>query len=406
VGFLKNRQLEQDEAWYSAPLGYAVCPECVADAALRDFVAANVDSTECSFCERSSESQIAADTDTVLTYMSDCLKREWSRAIDEYLHDAESSTGYAGTCYGIEEVLEGEALIFANEDAERFVYEAFGETQWAPRDFAAVNPGEALRFGWADLVQTVKHDQRFFFLLNEEQRDEGPGVPIRHGRAMLEQLGELIQRYGLVRELGKGALIYRCRPHKAQERPQTAEELGAPPPEKASQSRMSPAGIAMLYAADEASTALAETIAYRRADQTSATVATFELRTACRIADLTQLPPVPSIFDPAEETTELRHELGFLHGFRRDVSGPVDHDGREHIDYVPTQVVAEYLRVAFRDEDGESIKGVAWESSKLPGTRNVVLFADARACVDAGGRADDFVEPLVELVGIELQELD
>lgn len=50
VGFLKNRQLEQGEQWFSAPLGEAVCPECIADEALREFVEGNLDSRECSFC--------------------------------------------------------------------------------------------------------------------------------------------------------------------------------------------------------------------------------------------------------------------------------------------------------------------------------------------------------------------
>jgi hypothetical protein len=77
-------------------------------------------------------------------------------------------------------------------------------------------------------------------------------------------------------------------------------------------------------------------------------------------------------------------------------------DGREHIEYVPTQVVAEYLRYVFKDGAGEEIQGVAWESSKLSGTRNVVLL-DASRCVEAGEPGDGFSDPLIELVDREPQ---
>lgn len=406
MGWAKNRQLEQDEAWFSAPVAEAVCPDCIADPALREFVESNLDATVCSFCGQSGEMAVAADTDSVLTYMSECLKREWARSIDEYLHDPESPTGYAGTCYETEDILGGEAPVFANDDFERFVYDTFRQTQWAPRDFAAINAGDALRFGWTHLTETVKHQQRFFFLLDSaEAHDDGPGVEIRRGRSMLDQLGELIRKYELVCEIPQGTPIYRCRAHKSDERPTTAQELGPAPATKARQSRMSPAGIPMLYAADEPQTALAETIDEDPADDDAATIATFRLRKACLVVDLRELPSVPSIFDPGIDTTDRRHELGFLHGFRHDVSGPVKRDGREHIEYVPTQVVAEYLRVVFRDCKGQQIQGVAWESSKLPGSRNVVLFMDAKQCVDQGKQGDGFFEPLVELVDSELQQL-
>jgi hypothetical protein len=214
VGFLKNRQLEQDDMWFSAPFGYAVCSDCVSDPALREFVACNLGSTECSFCRRSSDTEIAADTDDVLAFISECLKREWARPIDEYLHDAESSTGYAGPCYGLDEILSDEQPVFADEDFERFVHDAFRETEWAPRDYAAINENEALRFGWTGLTQTVKYQQRFFFLLDdEESRGDGPGVEVCRGRAMLDQLGELIRKYELVRTLPRDTILYRCRPH-------------------------------------------------------------------------------------------------------------------------------------------------------------------------------------------------
>lgn len=53
----------------------------------------------------------------------------------------------------------------------------------------------------------------------------------------------------------------------------------------------------------------------------------------------------PSIFDPAGRVQYFG--LRFLQQFVGDVTLPVELDGREHIDYVPTQVFTEYVRYAF-----------------------------------------------------------
>jgi len=124
----------------------------------------------------------------------------------------------------------------------------------------------------------------------------------------------------------------------------TAKDLGAPPPEAAAQSRMSPAGIPMFYAADDAETALAETVDPPRTRVKAATIGTFETTDDCRIVDLRRLPAPPSYFDDSPEARALQAPLGFLHGFRHDVSARIERDGRIHVEYVPTQVVCEYLR--------------------------------------------------------------
>jgi hypothetical protein len=63
---------------------------------------------------------------------------------------------------------------------------------------------------------------------------------------------------------------------------------------------MSPAGIPMLYTAEGVETAIAEGVESRSSSRRKGlTIATFA------------------------ETPRLRHELGFLNGFRRDLSGPL-----------------------------------------------------------------------------------
>jgi hypothetical protein len=57
------------------------------------------------------------------------------------------------------------------------------------------------------------------------------------------------------------------------------------------------------------------------------------------------------------EARRERAELSFLHGFARDLSAQIERDNRIHIEYVPTQVVSEYLRRVFRDANGSPLTG-------------------------------------------------
>lgn len=106
-------------------------------------------------------------------------------------------------------------------------------------------------------------------------------------------------------------------------------------------------------------------------------------RRACRIVDLTLLPDVPSIFDPDENRLAQRESLSFLHAFRRALQSPVDNPDRIHIDYVPSQLVGEWIR-HFMRVGGQAIDGLAWDSARRPGSRCVVLWVARDQCLEVG----------------------
>jgi hypothetical protein len=135
---------------------------------------------------------------------------------------------------------------------------------------------------------------------------------------------------------------------------------------------MSPAGISMLYTAMDEVTAVAETV-----DKSDVpvhyTVAQLRVEADVRILDLVKLPRSPGIFTP-ETTRESRAAIHFAHAFAGDLSKLIARDGMEHIEYVPTQVVTEYLRYRFRSA-GHAIHGIRYRSSRVPEGNAVVLFA-------------------------------
>ena len=65
-------------------------------------------------------------------------------------------------------------------------------------------------------------------------------------------------------------------------------------------------------------------------------------------------------------------DLVFLHGFVADIRKPVVLDGREHIEYVPTQIVTEYLRFLAP----ANVDGLLFQSAQTFGV-NCVIFSGA-----------------------------
>src|SRR5688572_9060324 len=89
-----------------------------------------------------------------------------------------------------------------------------------------------------------------------------------------------------------------------------------------------------------------------------------------QVLDLSELPPVPSIFAASRE---WRGVLLFLREFVKSISAPVVHDGREHIEYVPTQILTDYFRRKVTALDGSALDGIVYPSARRRGGRSLVV---------------------------------
>ncbi|MGD5712530.1 RES family NAD+ phosphorylase, partial [Xanthomonas citri pv. citri] len=147
--------------------------------------------------------------------------------------------------------------------------------------------------------------------------------------------------------------------------------MGPPPVEFAIQTnRMSPPGIVMTYVADDPETALAET-----ADKVGAyALGEFVADRDVLILDLTSIPRVPTIFDeiPDAAPYDPRPRLAFLHRVSREISRPIARDDRLHIEYVPTQVITEFVRTSVTLNQ-KRIEGIRYRSSRHGGRTAIVL---------------------------------
>jgi hypothetical protein len=376
MGFMKNLMIEaQERGWW--PIEGYVCDRCVGEAFLAQYVRDNAVAKRCDFCDSSSRSPIASDADNVMDLIGAGLHAEWSHPVQMMGRvDGE----WVGDTFELDDVLSDSGLEPSDAFRER-IADAFTDELWCEADPYGLPPHQVLGYGWERFAEHVKYHTRYVFLLEEPSEFESHDEI--HPGQMLYRLREVVAESGIVHSLSKGTRFVRGRDHDESERPQSGRELGTPSPEKARKSnRMSPAGIPLFYGAADSATAVAE---MSHSARPLVTLAEFVTTRDLRVVDLSRIPEVPSLFN--ETQAYRRPSLLFLHDFAEAISQPIVDDDREHIDYVPTQVVTDYLRRVFRDADGSPIDGLLYRSSRHEGGECCVLFVSNEECGDFGEQA-------------------
>jgi hypothetical protein len=289
------------------------------------------------------------------------------------------------------------------------IYERLhGDKDLVPADWNFTSYGDALTTAWSRFRDLIRHRQRYAFWLPElddgSKFGDGATDYIQPSR-VLHEVARMIgaDRERLLRTIGTDAAIWRCRTHP-EPAPcdwNTAAALGTIPTEYARHpNRMSAPGIPMFYGSLEVGTAVAEVA--RRHDPEHDLVATGAFRPSrpLLVVDLTNLGPLPSIFDLESERVSEGNPW-FLQRFVTDLSAAVSPNA-ELVDYVPTQVVTEFMIHALERllPDVECIDGIMYPSAAHRGGSSLVLDVLNSDCVSAPSPPDTWrwSKPRVELV--------
>jgi len=372
---LENEQFERRAAGLS---GY-VCDECFSDYALIAYVKEHATENECDFCGRKEDRPIAAPADDVVGLIMESIRTEWTDPVEELSYDS-AEGGYQGHQIEFDEVLyEVGEPIAGDEFREALIAATIGYTiQWCKADYGAPFEDEAMAYDWSDLVDHVKFQSRYFF--STQVREEREAGQRESAVDVLTDITAFAESAGLFSTISAGRRFWRARVSEAPGAFGTPGELGTPPPAVAlSSNRMSPAGIPAFYGAEDPETAIEEIQAVPTPESGAYwSAGEFALSGDSLVLDLATMPDPPSIFDSKRA---LRRPLYFLADFATDISKPLGAPGREHIDYVPTQVVAEFLRLSFVSELGP-VAGVKYRSARHDGGTCVVLFISNEDCVD------------------------
>jgi RES domain-containing protein len=372
MGLVKTEWMDAQERGWSAPNTF-VCADCVDDPYLKDLIIDAGCACTCDYCGRTDVVDIAAKSEVVMEAIYNAIHTY-------YCEPATGGVPYDGgfviPSIDVREVLYNlgfdghpnfvEAVVDAEANGDYFVPAANGH-------WAGSHPHEVLSSAWQLFTDSVKHETRFHFA-NTPRSDSSSPYDID----IADVLPTIARRLRpLMRALPAGTEIYRARVRK---RGQTwlpsADQMGAPPKATATTAgRMNPAGISYLYTAFDKLTARREVGITGRTSHVVFTAA-YRLAEPLTVIDLTLLPPVPSLFDVANKGA--REQALFIREFVDAISMPVTKDGHEHVDYVPSQVICEYLAQVFEPTPSTRLGGLIYPSTVHPDGKNLVVFPDDR----------------------------
>lgn len=351
-----------------------VCASHIGDEAIKRYIKSHSHNGKCDYCKDARDRNVIS-LDDLGDYMEEAIRFYYDEA-GNALGYISSEGGYIGSHFDTYDLLWDE-LELDVEDAklQDDLVHVLPDTVWCHQDPYGLNESEELFFDWKDFKRTVKHKARYSFFFIEKVKDDNVPKYTVNASEILQEIGRLITRYNLIKKLPAGTVLYRCRQHKTVDEVSEPKDIVSPPLECVTFSnRMSPAGVPMFYGGFDTDTAVRETVDISDVEKPYYTVGEFSSINEITIVDFSALPPRPSIFDIVKR--KHFYPINFLWNFVTDLSKAVIKDGREHIEYVPTQVVTEYIRYILAKNPKHKVGGIIYPSAKLHRHKACVLFLD------------------------------
>lgn len=348
-----------------------VCSSHIDDYAIRLFVKRNGEKDKCDYCGKQ---RLVVDLENLMEFLTDALTHFYTDPAN-FMSYVSSEGGYLGEFDGPWEMLESLGLSIEDDKLNQDIFESLDHSSaWADEGVA----GSDFKYeGWLQFKYLVKHQSRFLFSTSEDFRMGGRMIS---AESFLKELAVDIRKQRMVSVVKAGTPIYRCRQHLNIGDVTKAQHICSPSTEHAIYpNRMSSAGVSMFYGAFKKKTAKLETLRHDDLAKLYFTVAEFCPIEDLKLIDLSKIPYV-SPFD--QENWELYDKVEFLYKFLDDFAKPVSHDGKEHIEYVPTQVITEYFRYKFNRKGAKQIDGIIYPSSKDRRLNACVLFMDHYESLD------------------------
>lgn len=379
MGF--NDRMEEMNAYSLSSVDKSICFDCIADDYLAEIIKSNATQKKCSYCLSVGNKNIACEYKLVVQKIYDRIFLSYKDAQDTMMPFVEGE--WLIEQVYIQDVINDFDPGWNDQFIEDLCESADPNLYLVPHvqdDWVGVPESAVLSYGWQGFKEQILYKTRYLFLTQKSSGyDDFYSVPLT---SMLDRLGDLSNRLGLIKEIPKYLNFYRVRAHKKGQKFNEFEEIGVAPKRLAGAGRMNPAGIPYFYIAFMPDTAKLEVID----DQKYWSLAKLKLLNNIQVLDLTKLPPVPSIFDIQQHS--LREEILFLYEFVGDLLKPVDKDGKEHIDYVPTQVVSEYFRYVFEPK----LQGIMYPSVKHSGGVNIAFFESDNDEIQKSFNLEEIVE--------------
>ncbi|MGB0937822.1 MAG: HEPN-associated N-terminal domain-containing protein [Colwellia sp.] len=389
MGQVKHAAMEFEELGYSPIYDKSLCRKCISEPDIQSYIKRNGESGHCDYCNKSRRYTI--EFNDFMEFFTGKISQEWG---DPNNNGMPWEKGWVGNVMDSWDLLDELALPIENQELQDDILDSVQEQQWCINDLYSLSPEDVLNYGWKEFVNTVKHRSRYAFYRLEDDKT-GRGYEEVPPNQFMDFLSQVIDSLGLYRSVKANSKFYRVRVHKPSEEVSCAEHIGTPKPEFACfPNRMSPSGIPMFYGAFDVKTALKETYEPDK-NIRHVSLGSFTNCKELTFVDLSAAPRVPGLFSEHDRST--RHGLAFLHKFIEEISLPINKDGMEHLDYVPTQVISEHLRFLHEKVTGTEVHGLIYPSTKNNGEKAIVVFCDSTHCADAGNEDESSIFTLQNL---------
>lgn len=359
-----GRQKEQHDEAMSRGFYFVndkyICIDCLDDEDFLDIFNRNSENRRCSYCHEEIETvELGYIIDRILLairpYYYDFNDAGMSYDdAREYLNDP---------IYSFEEILQNIGFNLdqqiIDDMAEAVTIESFFDDSSLYESLSTTLSNSYRKFTFY-----TKHIHRYFFSDDMDDYDFTETKPIE----LMESICRKINEYKCYKKLESGTEIFRARVGK--NRFSDFSDLSAPPKEKSIYSnRFSPAGIPMFYGSLNKITCMKE-LNLKKTNIRKISIGKFITKCDMKLIDLSRKIDLPGFFT---ENTTSREDIIFINKLIEEISKPVIKDGREHIEYVPTQIVNEYIKMIYKDS-GENILGIIYNSSKDISQKNILLY--------------------------------
>lgn len=340
-----------------------ICKKHINDVFFKDFISKNGKDGICTYCKKRMK---VAELSDVLRLIVAGIDYLYEDPVDSRYLNKEGRHGYDGNTFGFYELWEDLALDITHPELAEDIYNYLdNESIYCVRN-EFTSEEEYLGEIWNLFKNTVKHKARYVFHF----KDTFSNYLFTDPAVILDQVQNSIIKLNLFAEMPENSRLYRCRQHNLSTPVLESKDMTSAPIEfSKANGRMNPAGISMFYCSLKKDLTIKEVVDASDTSKPYYSTAIFYTKENIKLVDLTNLPSASSIYDQANNGHN--EVLSFLNNFIADISKPI-HSNDSIIEYIPTQIVTEYIR--FNPE--LDVDGIIYPSSKEPSSSNIVLFYD------------------------------
>lgn len=353
--------LEREARHYEYAPDKYICSSCIGDTYMKNWIEENAQETcECSYCGKNAK---CVSMDSFMDKIMEAVEKRYGQADEVGAGWDSEDKEYTVPVYDkynfvwmINDYLQG------SDEVQYELENLIDDIIWCERDPYGIPNDKHELYSWHYFSNVVKSSSRYFFEMAGYDRFNELLSPMN----TLDSIASTVKKLGLIKEMPVGEKFYRAHSLIKNEKiDYTSERLGAPPSKKAKANRMSAAGISVFYGTDDIKTAMKEVL---QPNTDSFVIAEFSNSQKIKYLDLTGIKNLtcPSFFDI--DKSDIRDKISFLYELDKELVKYID--SNEHIEYVPTQVFAEYFRTF------EQIDGIKYNSAKGTSGACVVLFFD------------------------------